>query len=286
MKRSAIPYSSAEMEWLEANRAMVISDYHRAFVAAFARHEVTAGHLHALRKRRGWKVGRAPDRYKGRRRKYSDAEVTWLRDNATLPIGDYHSAFIATFDRPDVTPAKLHSLRKREGFATGRLGRFEKGRVSENKGKACAPGKGGRHPNAKATQFRKGCLPHNARGPGHEWLDKRTGYVILIVAERNPWTGAATRPVQKHRWLWEQDNGPVPDGMVLKCLDGNRQNTDPENWLAVPKGLLPRLNGKSGRDYDRAPVELKPAIMAVAKLEHAARQSRQRSNRTDEGSPT
>jgi hypothetical protein len=34
--------------------------------------------------------------------------------------------------------------------------------------------------------------------------------------------------------------------------------------------MLPRLNGKGsrGRDYDTAPAELKPTIMAVAKLEH------------------
>lgn len=37
----------------------------------------------------------------------------------------------------------------------------------------------------------------------------------------------------------------------------------------VPRGLLPRLSGKSGRAFDQAPAELKPAIMAIAKLEHA-----------------
>ncbi|TGV30525.1 HNH endonuclease, partial [bacterium M00.F.Ca.ET.168.01.1.1] len=37
MRRSRIAYSAAEMVWLESNRAMVISDYHRAFQAAFDR---------------------------------------------------------------------------------------------------------------------------------------------------------------------------------------------------------------------------------------------------------
>jgi hypothetical protein len=31
--------------------------------------------------------------------------------------------------------------------------------------------------------------------------------------------------------------------MALKCLDGNKQNTDPSNWEAVPRALLPRLAG-------------------------------------------
>lgn len=73
-----------------------------------------------------------------------------------------------------------------------------------------------------------------------------------------------------HLLNWEQQHGPVPKGMCLKCL-GERRNTDPSNWELVPRALLPRLNGKSGRRYDHAPAELKPTIMAVAKLEHRLR---------------
>ena len=255
---------------------MVISDFHRAFVEAFGRADVTAEHLHGLRKRKGWKVGRDPGRYKGRRLKYCDAEIAWLRENCTLPIAEYHAAFVVQFGRDDTSAAHLHALRKREGWRTGRTGQFEKGAVPANKGKKYPPGRGGRHPNACKTHFRKGQLPHNYRGPGHESIDE-DGYVWIILDQRNPWTGAATWRVHKHRWLWEQENGPVPEGHVLKCLDGDRTNTDPSNWEAVPQGLLPRLNGKSGRNYDHAPDEIKPTIMAVARLEHAARQSRQAS---------
>ena len=271
--RAAIPYSPTEMAWLEANRMMIISDYHAAFVAAFGRHDVSASHLHGLRKRKGWKVGREPGRTKGRRLKYSEAEITWLRENCALPLADYYRAFQAAFARSDVSAAKLHSLRKREGFKTGRTGRFEKGRPSPMKGRICPPGEGGRHPNAIAAQFKKGHLPHTYRGPGHESVDE-DGYVWIVIDRPNPWTGAATWRVHKHRYLWEEANGPVPEGMVLKCI-GDRGNCDPANWELVPMGLLPRLNGKSGRNYDRAPAVLKPTIMAVAKLEHAVRASRE-----------
>lgn len=272
-RRAPIMYSAAEMRWLEANRMMVISDYHRAFCKRFDRSDVTAQHLHGLRKRKGWKVGRDPGRYVGRNRKYSDAELSWLRDHCTMEINAWCAAFRREFGRDDVTPAKLHSLRKREGWKTGRTGRFEKGHASANKGKRCPEGTGGRHPNARKTQFKKGQEPHNTRGPGHESLGD-DGYMWIVTDQRNPWTGAATWRVHKHRWLWELANGPVPDGHVLKCLDGDRLNTDPSNWEAVPQGLLPRLNGKSGRNYDRAPDELKPTILAVAKLEHAVRSAK------------
>lgn len=277
MKGGRIVYTSEEMAWLEANRMMVISDYHRAFAARFGRHEITALHLHGLRKRMGWKTGREGDRYKGRHRKFNASEMVWLEANHMLPIADYHAGFVAAFPRNDLRPQNLQALRKRMGWKTGRTGRFVKGATSHNKGQKCAPGRGGRHPNARRTQFKAGALPHNTKGAGHERVDSKDGYVILIVADRNPWTGAATRPVHKHRWLWEQAHGPIPKEMALKCLDGDKTNTDPSNWELVPRGMLPRLNGgraKKRIGYDNAPAELKPTIMAVAKLEHQIHERR------------
>ncbi|WP_339760751.1 HNH endonuclease signature motif containing protein [uncultured Hoeflea sp.] len=197
---------------------------------------------------------------------YSADEMAWLEANQKLPIGEYHARFAGRFKRDDVSAANLHGLRKRKGWKTGRSGFFEKGAVPANKGKKMPF-----NANSAATRFKKGQLPHNFEGAGHERIDSKDGYVILIVDEVNPWTGAATRPVHKHRWLWERVNGPVPDGHALKCLDGDKLNTDPSNWEPVPRALLPRLSGRFGRGYDDAPAELKPTIMAVTKLEHAAR---------------
>jgi HNH endonuclease len=206
---------------------------------------------------------------KGRPIPYSADEMAWLAANRALPIGEYHSGFCGAFGRHDVSAVNLHSLRKRKGWKTGRTGCFEKGSVPFNKGKPCLPGTGGRHPNARATQFRKGGLPHNTKFAGHERISK-DGYVEVSVEETNPHTGFERRYVLKHRWLWEKVNGPVPEGMCLKCR-GDRLNTDPSNWELVPRALLPRLDGRFGRRYEDAPAELKPTIMAVAKLEHSVR---------------
>ncbi|WP_225246525.1 HNH endonuclease signature motif containing protein [Agrobacterium tomkonis] len=275
MRRGRIPYSTAELEWLHENFRMVISDYHQAFVQKFDRHDVSLVHLNHLRKRKGWRVGRDGSRYKGRLRTYSRAEMTWLEENRLLPISDYQKAFVETFGR-DVSAKKLHALRKRQGWKTGRTGQFQKGQEPQNKGKTCAPGTGGRHPNAQRTHFKKGGFPHNTVGAGHERIDSKDGYVVLIVDEVNPWTGAKTRPVHKHRWLWEQANGPIPDDHVLKCLDGDKTNCDPLNWQLIPREVLPHLNGRYGLGFDQAEPEIKPIIMAVAKLKTAARQAKKR----------
>lgn len=194
---------------------------------------------------------------------YSADEMRWLEEARTMVISDYHAAFVAEFGRDDVTAAHLHALRKRKGWKTGRTGRFEKGHEPWTKGRKLPFNAG----SAK-TQFTKGEKSHNYKGAGHERICKSTGYVILTLDEANPYSGGKTRPVHKHRYLWERAHGPVPEGMVLKSIDGDRTNTDPSNWELVPRGLLPRLNGKSGRNYDQAPHEIRPTIMAVAKLEH------------------
>lgn len=280
MRGRPIVYSDAEMAWLEANRMMVISDYHRAFVAQFGRAEISALNLHGLRKRKGWKTGREGDRFKGRHRKYSAEEMAWLQVNHTLPIADYHAAFVATFAREDVHPQTLHALRKRMGWKTGRTGQFVKGQVSHNKGMRCPEGVGGRHPNSRKTQFKKGQEPHNTKYLGHERINK-DGYIEISVAETNPHTGYERRYVHKHVYLWTLKNGPVPKGHALKCLDGDRLNTDPSNWEAIPRGILPRLNGgKATRvmAYDSAPAELKPALLTIAKIDHRIKQKRGSAN--------
>lgn len=208
---------------------------------------------------------------------YSAEEMAWLEQNRELPISEYHDQFIAAFARIDVSASNLHSLRKRKGWKTGRTGCFEKGQTPLNKGKACPPGKGGRHPNARKTQFKKGGLPHNTNYLGHERVSK-DGYVEISIDECNPHTGFERRYVLKHRYVWEQANGPVPAGMFLKCLDGNRLNTDPTNWEALPRASQVYLGGYRGIDYEAASPEVRPAIIALAKLKHASKKARSKAS--------
>ncbi|WP_435018523.1 HNH endonuclease [Tundrisphaera sp. TA3] len=199
---------------------------------------------------------------------YSDRELAWIERHRTLPRKEAHELFCREFDRADVTPDLYKALCTRKGWSTGRTGRIEKGNVPCNKGKKCEPGKGGNHPNARKSQFRKGQEPHNTHYLGHERVSK-DGYVEISIDEVNPHTGYGRRYELKHKYLWEQLNGKVPEGMCLKNLDGNRQNTDPANWVPVPRGALPFLNGHRGYDYDQMPDELKPAVLALAKVKHA-----------------
>jgi len=203
---------------------------------------------------------------KGRAIRYSADELAWIEAHKTLPRREAHAQFTARFCRQDISLQNFTALCKRKGWLTGRTGRFERGMTPANKGKKMPF-----HPNVARTWFRKGNRPHNTRYLGHERIS-RDGYVEISIDEPNPHTGFERRYVLKHRWLWEKANGPVPKGHCLKCLDGDKTNTDPSNWVAIPRALLPRLNGRwVPVAYDEATPELRPTLLAIARLEHQAR---------------
>ncbi len=198
--------------------------------------------------------------------KWSAAQLAFIKRRRKTARRVLHATFVRRFRRRDVTPDNIKALCTRKGWKTGRTGCFEKGIVPANKGRKMPY-----NANSARTQFKKGNLPHNTKFAGHERVSKE-GYVEISVDETNPHTGYERRYVLKHRWLWEKAHGRVPAGMCLKCKTSDRLNTDPSNWELIPRALLPRLNGRFGRGYDDAADELKPTIMAVAKLEHQVRE--------------
>lgn len=194
---------------------------------------------------------------------YTDTELAWIKANSTKTRREMHDEFCTLFDRADITLSNITSLCKRNGWLTGRDGRIQAGSVSWNKGKKMTF-----NPNCARTQFKKGQKPHNTKFAGHERLHE-DGYVYISIDETNPHTGFDRRYVLKHKYLWEQKNGPVPEDMCLKCLDGNRQNCDPQNWELIPRGTLPLLNGRWSAGYDQVEPEVKPVTLTLAKLKYA-----------------
>lgn len=270
MRGRRISYLPEELAWIEARKEWPRARIHSAFCFMFDRTDVTEDNIRQLCKRKGWSAGpEGRSRNKGKSRVFSQDEMAWLRANAALPIKDTGAAFRAAFPGRDITDAQVTAFRKNHGLRTGRTGRFVKGEK-----RADNPARKGHAPaGCEKGWFKKGGEPANRKPMGHERLGK-DGYIEIKVDMPNPWTGHSTRYIHKHRWLWENANGPVPEGYALKCLDGDRTNCDPSNWEAIPRGLLPRLNSRFGRDYDAAPAEVKPTILAIAKLEHAAREAK------------
>ena len=264
MRGKRIKYTQDELDWVKANAHRSRRDIAEIFAVKFNRSDVSEGHIKGLCSRRGWSAGKeGKARNKGKSLTFSPEQVQWLRNNAALSRKDTYAQFIAAFPGVNITLDQIVGFKNRHGIKTGRTGCFEKGHRSWNKGKKMPL-----NANSARTQFRKGQVPPN-RVP--LWTERvgKDGYIEMKVPLKNPYTGSPTRFMHKHRYLWEQANGPLPDGMALKCLDGDRTNTVPSNWEAVPRALLPRLSGRWTRSYDNAPDEIKPTLMAAAKLKHA-----------------
>ena len=97
---------------------------------------------------------------------------------------------------------------------------WKKGHVPINKGtKGMFPNCGG------ATRFKKGQRPHNYRPLGTE-VKNSDGYWKVKVADPNIWK-------MKHVLVWEQEHGPVPEGMIVTFLDGNHDHCTPDNLALI-----------------------------------------------------
>jgi hypothetical protein len=112
--------------------------------------------------------------------------------------------------------------------------RFVKGQEPPNKGKRIEEfmSKEGIKASSR-TRFKKGQKPRNTSPIGHERVSKKDGYVFIKVSDGKPM-------VLKHRYVWEQHYGAVPDGWCVAFRDGNRQNCDIDNLYLLSRKEMAR----------------------------------------------
>lgn len=177
---------------------------------------------------------------------YSKDECDFLRENRTMSRRELTAAFNSTFGR-SLSFGNIKSKCTREGWTTGRNGRFEKGNIPSPKSGAKGPNK---------TSFKKGNIPHNHLPIGSERVNVE-GYIEIKTAEPRTWS-------LKHRVVWEKFNGPIGSDINIRFLDNNPTNCDIRNLEAVSNRLNMHLN-RSG--YTDLPVEIKPVAKTIAEIE-------------------
>lgn len=252
-------YLPQQIEFLQKNYPLMrLPELTAAFNARFGAGK-TEGQIKSTLQNHRIKSGRPRWKEAGTYyRIYTREQEDFIRDNfKTHTVRDLTAAFNVRFPDNSKTVAQIDSFIGNRKIKSGRTGRFKKGHKPFNAGIKGLTG-------ANITSFKKGHKPPNWKPLGTERICSKDGYLLVKVAQKNPYTGSPTRYRLKHVVLWEKRYGTVPPGKIVVFKDGDKRNIRITNLMLVSREELLRLNH---HHYKEAPPELKPAILALAKLE-------------------
>lgn len=140
----------------------------------------------------------------------------------------------------------------------GKKHRFKKGMDTWNKGLKGYMG-------ANVTSFKKGQLPKCYLPVGTETEDK-DGYVKVKVQDPNIWE-------LKHRVVWKERFGSIPDKHAVIFIDGNKRNFDLTNLALVHRRDLLYFNR-----HGKYPPEIMEAQKLIIQLKNLIKNNAKEQN--------
>lgn len=155
----------------------------------------------------------------------------------------------------DLSLDQIKGAINRYKLTTGRTGYFPKGNIPFNKGKKGLRG-------GSSTSFKPGNIPVNHRPLFSERVNVY-GYRQIKIAEPNKWT-------EKHKYIWEQHNGPIPADHVVIFADRNKTNLDISNLILLSRKQLLMLNRhkliKNKADLTRVGINIANIHLKIGEL--------------------
>lgn len=205
--------------------------------------------------------------------RYPQGVYEFIRDNSWGVSSKDMAEMVNERFGTDFTQTGMKQFRQRHGIKSGVTGWYQRGRAPGNKGKKLEEyvRDGERVKEIRrriaATQFKKGERPPNELPVGAVVVN-RDGYKLLKVAMQG---GIWDRWKPLHRHVWEEHNGPVPEGMVVTFKDSDRLNCDISNLALVTKGENAALTGFRYRFQDP---DLTMAALNMIRLRNIAKEKR------------
>jgi len=251
-------YTDEHLEFLRSGYlSMKIKDLAVAFNERFGM-DKTESQIKSSLQNHGIKCGRAPgDRLMSRIRLFTEEQLQFTRDNyKDRSMLEMTALFNARFGT-GMSLKQIKTLVHNRGITSGRTGYFPKEHKPWNTGTKGLT-------RANKTSFKEGGAPPNRKPLGTERIDSKDGFILMKIAERDPYTGFPTRYKHKHVYVWEQAHGPVPKGMVVAFINGERTPCELENLMLISRAELLNLNRHGYKD---TPTELKPSVLALSTLQ-------------------
>ena len=207
--------------------------------------------MKAFRGNYGYRNGKkqyTSEEYWKYQRRYPQGMYEFIRDNSwgvsSQKMADMtHEKFGTNW-----TATGMKQFRQRHGIRSGETGWFQKGRAPANKGKkleeyVSAERAKDIRARCARTQFHKGHVPANELPVGS--ITKHVDYMYIKVTDEHDYLWDNWKPL--HRHVWEQANGPIPEGMKIIFKDNNPENCNIDNLLLVTTGEMATLNKKGYR---------------------------------------
>ncbi|MDE0418139.1 MAG: HNH endonuclease signature motif containing protein [bacterium] len=203
---------------------------------------------------------RANSRYKfgdanrKRPRLFNDAELAWLkRVISKWPMDKTVVRFNRKFNR-DLTYEQLRDANHRYRLGRANVKHF--------------------HNPPDAPTIERPLGAERSRRLGGDRQELRT--IMIKVPGPSPSKFHRTAGTQqkahwmpKGRWVWEQANGPIPDGHVVAYLDGDPSNLDLDNLECVIRGavsIVNMLDQPDERETDDAETRREKLLLAHARI--------------------
>lgn len=201
--------------------------------------------------------------------KYPEGMLEFVKTNAagktTFELADMINA---EFGEGTITRKRLRSYMKNHKIKNGLNTTFKKGNVPFNKGLTWEEyGTKEGHERSRKTTFKKGNKSHNHREVGETSMTT-DGYHITKVQEKG---------IQRERWqftqriIWEEANGPVPEGKMVEFADGDKNNLNLENLILTDRAEhleLVRIQS------ERKNADITKSQLSLAKLNIATRKAK------------
>lgn len=197
--------------------------------------QFTTSGMKSFRGNHGYRNGKkqwTKEEYWKYQKRYPEGMYEFIRDNSWGVSSREMAEMVNEKFGTTFSQTMMKQFRQRHGIKSGVTGWYQKGHPPGNKGKTLEEYAGKRAAEIRekisGTQFKKGQKPANLKQVGD--ITVVSGYKLRKKQmEGSQWE----RWEFLHRAVWEEANGPVPEGCMVSFKDGNPLNCELSNLMLL-----------------------------------------------------
>lgn len=235
----------------------------------------TKGSIKAYRGNHGIRNGKkqwTSEEYWKYQKRYPRGMYEFVRDSSWGVSSKAMAAMVNEKFGTSFTATMMKQFRQRHGIKSGVTGWYQKGHPPGTKGKTqweICKGDPDKLARIKATQYKKGDRPVNEMQVG-AIVRNTDGYLLKKISMQG---GIWDRWKPLHRLVWEEANGPIPEGYVVTFRDNDRMNCSLDNLMLITRGENAAMNRMHLKFSNP---EATDAGLSVVRLNNAVKKKRKK----------